>query len=371
MSQHAEIAGAGIAGLTAAAALAKRGWSVRVHEREEELREIGSGISLRENGLRALETVGAFEEAVEGGERIRRWDVFDERLRTLSTGEPDESSRFFTVERSRLHAALSRAAERAGVEIVTGSRVSGADPAGALLLEGGERLEADVVIGADGIGSAVRGSLGVEARVNDLEYVSQRVLIPRTEADAHGSFPGYWNGSHRIAVAGCGARHMYVFMFCRPDDTEAWATPLRRDIWIASFPHLKHVIERIPSAGEWREIWEVVCRPWHRGRVALIGDAAHAMAPTLGQGACLAMESGVALASVLPAAGDPGPALARWEAAQRPVIDATQRYGRTYIKLLTRWPRPLLDARSAFMWGFARSPRVRRRLAGTPAATAT
>ncbi len=84
--RRAEIVGAGIAGLTAAAALAARGWAVRVHERNAELREIGAGISLRENGIRALEAVGAWDELVAGGERIAQWELRDERLRVLMAG---------------------------------------------------------------------------------------------------------------------------------------------------------------------------------------------------------------------------------------------------------------------------------------------
>src|SRR6201994_3995231 len=84
-SRRAEVVGAGIAGLAAGSALARHGWSVRIHERSTELRELGAGISLRENGLQALEALGILERAVAGGERITAWDLRDERLRVLST----------------------------------------------------------------------------------------------------------------------------------------------------------------------------------------------------------------------------------------------------------------------------------------------
>src|ERR1700760_3050659 len=94
-SRRAEVVGAGIAGLAAGAALARRGWSVRIHERGDELRELGAGISLRENGLQALEALGMLEHAVAGGERIVKWQLRDERRRVLSAGAPDEHSRFY------------------------------------------------------------------------------------------------------------------------------------------------------------------------------------------------------------------------------------------------------------------------------------
>ena len=206
--------------------------------------------------------------------------------------------------------------------------------------------------------------------MTDLQYMSQRVLIPRVAGDPVSTFPGYWKGSRRIAVAGCGAGYLYVFMFCRPDDRDAWAEPLDHGLWTASFPHLRDVIERIPTAGDWRPIVEVVTGEWSAGRVALIGDAAHAMAPTLGQGACIAMESGVALARLLDRHDDIEAGLQAWEQGQRPVVDATQRYGRAYIRMLTRWPGPLLDLRSALVWGLSRCGPVQRRLAGTPSAVA-
>src|SRR5918999_1614910 len=82
--RHAEIAGAGFAGLAAACALAQRGWSVRVHERGEELRTTGAGIYIYENGLRVLEALGAYEAAVKGAPFAHTREVRDDRNRLLS-----------------------------------------------------------------------------------------------------------------------------------------------------------------------------------------------------------------------------------------------------------------------------------------------
>jgi 2-polyprenyl-6-methoxyphenol hydroxylase-like FAD-dependent oxidoreductase len=92
---------------------------------------------------------------------------------------------------------------------------------------------------------------------------------------------------------------------------------------------------------------------------------AHAMAATLGQAACTAMQCGIALANALAATPDTRDALARWETAQRPMVDTTQRYGRAYVPMMTRWPTPLLTLRSAVAWGVAHSEPVRHRLSGT------
>ena len=106
--RHAEIAGAGIAGLTAATTLAQAGWSVRVHERGEQLREIGAGIFMWENALRVLEAIGAYDEAIDGGERNQYWEIRDERQRLLQSGWMMQGTRLFTILRSQLHKALTR-----------------------------------------------------------------------------------------------------------------------------------------------------------------------------------------------------------------------------------------------------------------------
>jgi 2-polyprenyl-6-methoxyphenol hydroxylase-like FAD-dependent oxidoreductase len=364
-ARHAEVVGAGIAGLAAGAALARRGWSVRIHERSGELRELGAGISLRENGLQALEALGLLERAVAGGERIVEWQLRDERRRVLSAGALDERSRFYCVTRPALHAALAEAAVAAGAEVALGSTVVDASSAGTIRLADGSEAEADLVIGADGIGSTVRGAVGIPARVRDLEYLSFRTLLPRVPGDPAGSFPGYWSGSRRMAVAGCGTSNVYAFLFCRPDDLRARTAPDALDEWVNSFPDLAGVLERIDfRRSEWRPIHEVVCTRWSAGRVVLVGDAAHAMAPTFGQAACIAMHCGVALAEAVTPAPDLGTALSRWEAVQRPMVDATQRYGRVYVRLMTRWPRRLLTLRSGVAWGLSRAEPVRRRLSG-------
>ncbi|HEX3978336.1 MAG TPA: NAD(P)/FAD-dependent oxidoreductase [Solirubrobacteraceae bacterium] len=364
-ARHAVVVGAGVAGLAAGAALARHGWSVRIHERGAELRELGAGISLRENGLQALEALGILDDAVAGGERIVEWQLRDERLRVLSAGALDDHSRFFCVTRPALHRALADAAARAGVEVVLGSTVVDASPAGTILLADGTQARADLVVGADGIGSTVRSAVGIAARVRDLEYLSYRTLLPREPGDPAGSFPGYWSGTRRMAVAGCGPDRVYAFLFCRPDDRSARALPGAPREWTAAFPHLAGVIERIDFAQEWRPIHEVACPRWSSGRVVLVGDAAHAMAPTLGQAACIAMHCGVALAEALAAAPAVDDALARWEAAQRPMVDTTQRYGRAYVRMMTRWPERLLPVRSAVAWSLSHSGPVQRRLSGS------
>jgi len=114
MPRRAEIAGGGIAGLTAAAVLAQRGWSVRVHEKGRELREIGAGIFVWANGIRVLEAIGAFEEAARRAEPIRYWELRDQRQRLLQGSWMMAGARLYLILRTELHRALVETAVRAG-----------------------------------------------------------------------------------------------------------------------------------------------------------------------------------------------------------------------------------------------------------------
>src|SRR5438046_4736906 len=101
MQRHAEIAGAGFAGLTAACALAQRGWRVRVHERAERLRTTGAGIYIYENGLRVLESVGACEAAIAGAPRAHTREVRDDRNRVIAMHRWS-GSRVFSIVRQHV-----------------------------------------------------------------------------------------------------------------------------------------------------------------------------------------------------------------------------------------------------------------------------
>ena len=366
--RRAEIVGGGIAGLSAAAALARAGWRARVHEQAAELREIGAGIELLENGLRALEALGVPVESLEVSEPIRAFGIWDEQFRPITSSRMSESSRCVMTTRSALHHALLRAATGAGAEIVTGSRVTGVTADGHVYLADGRSVKGDLVVGADGIGSRVRTAMGFYSVQRDLGYVSKRTLIPRSAEDPDGAFPGYWSRSRRIGIGPCGSGLLYVFLYCRPDDERGCAIPLDRESWASSFPHLAHVFDRIDDDEvDVRRVWEVLCRPWTRGRVALVGDAAHAMAPHLGQAACMAMESAVVLGDMLGQAEGVESALQDWEKRRRPFVDPARRYGRFYNSLMRGWPSRHPEIRSRLVRMAYRSRAVRKRIEGAPA----
>src|ERR1700739_3355798 len=115
--RHVEIIGAGFAGLTAACAFAQRGWSVRVHERADQLRPTGAGIYIYENGLRVLEALGAYDDAVTGAPFAPTAESRDDQNRTVSVHRWSGNTRVYSVVRQTVINALGAQAQRAGVEL--------------------------------------------------------------------------------------------------------------------------------------------------------------------------------------------------------------------------------------------------------------
>jgi 2-polyprenyl-6-methoxyphenol hydroxylase-like FAD-dependent oxidoreductase len=160
MARHAEIAGGGIAGLSTAMILAQQGWTVRVHERSPEIREVGTGIYLKNNAIEVLEEFEIFDRLAPHGLKLERSQVLDRDGRIMQDRVLAGRTRVHVFLRQTLIESLRDAAERAGVEIETGSTAIAADPSGELLLEGGRRLRADLVIAADGVRQGFATRLG-------------------------------------------------------------------------------------------------------------------------------------------------------------------------------------------------------------------
>lgn len=347
MKRHAEIAGGGIGGLAAAAALAQRGWSVVVHERDRALRAYGAGIFVYENGLRVLGALGALDEALAGADPARRRETRDRDDRLVATAHFSQQpgSRVVTMVRQRLLEALRGAAERAGARIVTASAASSATPDGELHLADGGRRRADLVIGADGVNSKVRDSLGLLRSRRKLKEGGIRLLVERTDAErlAESVCCEHWSGTRRVVQVPCSRDQVYVALGALARDSEAIAVPVDKAAWKRSFPHLAPLLDRIGAEARWDRFETIKLHRWSKGRVAILGDAAHAQPPNLGQGGGCAMMSALGLAVALDEHADVPVALNAWEQRERPIVEHTQRVSMLY-GALTAWP-PALRAR--------------------------
>jgi len=330
MQRRAEIVGGGFAGLAAACALAQRGWRVRLHERSERLRTAGAGINIYENGLRVLEALGALEETLADSARALVRETRDQHDRLLSVHRWD--IRAYGVLRQRMIDVLAAAARRAGAEIATGSEGLSCSSSGDLQLSNGERVTADLVVAADGVNSKLRDALGLVQQRRYLPDGCIRVLIPK--ADAREATDGrtieYWSGSRRLLYNPCSRAQLYLALTMLHSDRRARAVPIDAKLWMDSFPLLAPLIARVRAEGRYDRFEYIRLKRWSSGRVAVIGDAAHAIPPNIGQGAGCAMMNALALAVHLEKSTDIASGLAQWERIERPLTNHTQRISLLY-----------------------------------------
>ena len=362
MPRHAEIAGGGIAGLNAAIVLARLGWSVRVHERAPEIRESGAGIFLRKNSIDVLELLGAFADLAPQGVTILKARIADRegRIRQEFDVTP---SRLHCVPRQALVDVLAQVARSAGVQIELSSTAVAAEQEGVLVLQDGRRLRADLVIVADGARSPVRDSLVPEARYFELKTAVSRHFVPTRDIATEPFTTQHWSGNRRIGITPTSETHTYVYTVCRDTDMTGRALPLDVDDWSRAFTSLRRELEVISAAPVIQYRYHLVsCPRWHRGRVAIIGDAAHGLPPTLGQGAGLAIMNAYALGQCLDRAAPVPQALDDWERKVRFVSDITQKWSCRYDWFTRQWPETLEFMRPAIFWAFRRLPLLDQRM---------
>jgi salicylate hydroxylase len=333
------IAGAGLGGLTAALALAQRGFEVEIAEQAEALREVGAGIQISANGNRVLRSLGLDDRLRDlswapEGKVLRLWNsgetwpLFD----LAADSEAQYGAPYLTFHRSDLHGVLAAAlrdvaprAVRLGTRCV-GCRVDG--QGAALLLADGGVLEGDVAIGADGIHSSVRNSLFGPDRPRFTGLIAWRGVLPREHVPDGliDEIAANWVGPGGHAVhyfLRRGELLNFVGIRERADwQEESWIAAGTTEEVLADFTgwhqDLLALISGIAVPYKWALKVREPMERWTLGRVTLLGDACHATLPFLAQGAVMAIEDGYVLARCLEMAPqDPAVALQRYEAARR------------------------------------------------------
>ncbi|WP_171165791.1 FAD-dependent monooxygenase [Streptomyces sp. I05A-00742] len=355
MGSSAVVVGGGIGGLAAAVGLRRVGWEVTVVERAPVLGDAGAGISLAANGIRALDALGV-GEAVRAAARFQytggtrtpdgRWLArMDGAALERELGTP-----IVGIPRAALHEILRSALPREC--LVIGAEVTGVDgsgPSRARVTYGDEVLEADVVVAADGVGSRLRGLLfpshpgPAYSGSTVLRAITERPVGLRTDFEltwgrgaefGHIAFADGRAEWHAVLNSPAGLR---------PADPLA---ALRRRFggWHDPVPALLDATR--PDDVLHHDIHEIASPlpSYTAGRVALLGDAAHAMTPHLGQGACQALEDAVTLAAALGDAPTVVSALTRYDAARRPRSQAVARAARQAGRLGQQLDRPLAIA---------------------------
>ncbi|MER5808787.1 FAD-dependent monooxygenase [Streptomyces sp. NPDC002033] len=320
--RHAVVAGAGIGGLTAALALHRRGWQVTVCERAPELPATGAGIGLAPNALRALDAIGVDAARAAGSAIPITMGVRRPDGRWLTrTRTADMTARYgiapIAVPRPAFTAALAAALPSGTLRY--GTTVSAVDDAGGrpiVRTSAGHDLPADLVVAADGIHSALRRAyFPAHPGLHYIGETAWRMLVDAPDLRVP-AMSETWGRGCRFGVTPLSDGRYYLYATAVVPPGTRSADPRtelvhRFGSWHDPIPALLDHIRRLePDDILQNDLYDLAAPlpVLHHGRIAWLGDAAHAMAPNLGQGGCQAIEDAVILAHLLPAgdAGDAG-----------------------------------------------------------------
>jgi 2-polyprenyl-6-methoxyphenol hydroxylase-like FAD-dependent oxidoreductase len=346
---HVLVAGGGIGGLTLAVALRQAGLRVTVFERAPALHPVGAGITVQANAVLALRRLGLAEAVAAEGREMPAVDLLAPSGRPLAHVPPaliqrvvDEvGASSVALHRGRLQGVLLAAAGEGCVE--TGRAVESFREEGggvvARLSDGGE-ARGDVLVGADGLHSAVRRQLLGDGPPRYAGYTSWRAVVPPGLVEVPQRGPSEtWGRGARFGVVPLGHGETYWYATLNAPPGGRGAPGQVREALLARFGDwhapVRALLEATPEGRILRT--DISDRPpaahWSRGRVTLLGDAAHPMTPNMGQGGCQAIEDAVVLAGLLArGAADVPAALQAYEARRAPrangIVRQSLRIGR-------------------------------------------
>ena len=361
--RHAIIAGAGIGGLAAAVALSRAGWRVSLLERAKALEEAGAGIQLAPNATGVLNELGLLDFVMQVA-------TTPENLRLRRASDGTELARFplgviaearwgapyAVIHRADLQGVLlERCATDPNVTLATGATVTGfADHAegievAVLQEEGTRRIEGDLLIGADGLRSTIRGLLGLGKADAPIwsGRTAWRALVPMQQAPAEVRRleTTLWIGpkAHLVHYPLREGELINIVAITEDD----WRGEEAQDLWAISGEHAevsprfaswhgdaRRLVRAAPSWKRWPLFDRQPIRRWTYGRVVLLGDAAHPMLPFFAQGAAQAIEDAGALGRAFKRIPDIPEALSAYERARiaraGAVVVASRRQGTIY-----------------------------------------
>ncbi|MFH8251195.1 FAD-dependent monooxygenase [Microbacterium sp. B2969] len=309
------IAGSGVAGLAAAIQLAKAGVAVDVFEAKPELSALGSGISLQGNALRVFDALGAWDDIRAAGYPFEGLNLrapgpgapVVAELPDVKTGGPDYPAAM-GMPRPELARILLAHAQSAGANVRFGTKLTALVDSGdtvEVFIDGKSEGVYDLLIGADGLNSTVRELIGIETRPEPTgmgiwrSFVSRPVEVVRSEL--------YYGGPVYIAgYTPTGDDTMYAFLVEKAQDrvgiSDEEATRIMLEESRAYDGPWNAIRADLEGGAHANYTWftkHLVEAPWNRGRVVIIGDAAHSCPPTIAQGAAQGLEDALVLTELL------------------------------------------------------------------------
>jgi 2-polyprenyl-6-methoxyphenol hydroxylase-like FAD-dependent oxidoreductase len=341
------VVGGGVAGLTAAAALHRHGFITELVEQQQAWQALGAGFLVQPNGMRMLRALGLAAGVEMDGAVVHRWQFCSDHGDVLSEIDLDalwgDAGPCLGIERPKLQRALLPGV--ANIRCRFGTSVISLDQDDRRVSVGfsdGSTGDYDLVVGADGIRSTVRALTLSAAEPLDLGAMNWRSVAPIRPAGLSALQIHLGEGCV-FGLVPMGAGRTYAFTYVTVerfhDPLEGRLARLRNRF--GSFGErvqeylaaLASDDEVICSAMEW-----IACEKWHSGRVVLVGDAAHASSPMMGQGGCMAMEDAWTLAKELRAAATVEGALASYASRRKPRVEWVQQQSMALTASLTTGP---------------------------------
>jgi 2-polyprenyl-6-methoxyphenol hydroxylase-like FAD-dependent oxidoreductase len=332
------IQGAGIGGLTLAIAMVQKDYAVRIVERASGLSEIGAGIWMAANPMQIFDRLGFAEKITAAGWMVHRITLEDYNGDILQASDLSAIAKLFGFETVALHrAVLQRVlSQQLPSGIVTfGTEVKNftqSADAVSVLLTDGSRMNAKIVVGADGIHSRIRqlASLGGTARYSGSSSFraiarGAHLLSPELNHDAY----EIWSKGCRLGFSKINADDYYWYMTfdsapnksLSPPATQAHAESLFRKFFTRWAPLLENTRPGDILKTDISDLKRL--HAWSSDRIGLIGDAAHATTPNLGQGGAMAIEDAYSLTNAVEKVGLTGKAFKLYEKQRREKVDWT------------------------------------------------
>jgi 6-hydroxynicotinate 3-monooxygenase len=336
------VVGAGLGGLSAAGFLQRAGFSVTVYEQAPAFSRIGAGIILSANVMKVFRRLGIEQSLVETGIKpqsyvSRAWDTGEKmyEIQFDAASEARYGGPYLNIHRGDLHGVLERVV--APGTIAFNHRLVGLDENNdvvRLSFENGVRVEAEIVIGADGIHSKVRENLLGSEPPRFVGAVAQRAIFPteRLRGFEISDCTKWWGTDRHILPYFMTSRRNEIYVIgVIPEaqwDSDVSSLPCSRNEMLEAFAGFHVDLRRILEVADDVSLWPIYDRErndrWSGGRIVLLGDACHPMRPFMAAGGAMAVEDGVILSRCLEAFDDYSVAFRWYQASRIPRVAEVQ-----------------------------------------------
>jgi FAD-dependent urate hydroxylase len=355
------IIGGGIGGLCTGISLRKVGLEVVIYEQAEELRAVGAGLTIWANAIKALRKLGVADEVIKAGAKIERGALRTSTGRVLSrTNQGELEQRFgeptIALHRADLHEILMNALPPGTLHLNEKCTGFEDDEEGVTCsFADGKTDRGHLLVGTDGIHSVIRGQLFPEVKLRYSGYTTWRGVVKTGDEAALGTTSETWGCGARFGIVRIDRESVYWFSTANVEADLKLSPAERKSFLLEQFKGWHHPVELLIQSTPaehiiHNDIYDIApMKRWCRGRVALLGDAAHPTTPNMGQGACMAIESSLALARCLRQSDKLMEGLQRYERERMPRTAWITRQSRKIGRIGQFQSRLLCTLRDAFV----------------------